>query len=98
MSEKMAADAKQKNEDRKRAALAKERNEGRKLFLLEVIVVLITIVAFLIPSILYALPPPDSSLSSSNSSKVSNYRIHVVCSYTSWSLLHHEPYIVIDLL
>jgi hypothetical protein len=75
---KMAADAKQRNEDRKRAALAKERNEGRKLFLLEVIVmtpiVLITIVAFLIPSILYALPPPDSSSSSSNSSKVSNYK------------------------
>lgn len=77
MSEKfdMAADVKQTNEDRKMAALAKERSADRKLFLLEVIVmtpiVLITIVAFLIPSILYALP--DSSSTSSNSSTMAGF-------------------------
>ena len=81
MSENKAADAKQKNDDRKMAALAKERSEVRKLFLLEVIVmtpiVLLTIVAFLIPSILYALPPPDSLSPSPNSSKVSSYTMYV---------------------
>ena len=59
----------------KMAAQAKERSENRKMFLLEVIVmtpiVLIIVVAFLIPSILYALPPPDSSSLDSNSSEVS---------------------------
>ena len=70
-----ADDVNESNEYRKMAAQAKERSEDRKMFLLEVIVmtpiVLIIIVAFLIPSILYALPPPDSSSLDSNSSKVS---------------------------